>query len=262
MPILKNYPLAPSSARYPPAVPSFDRRTLLSAIAMTVLAAGGTPRAAADPPCPVGERRVLAPSGLLTALPDQGRRVAFTVDDGRSTEVVAAFAQFVRDTGTRITFFVNGINESWTANARALRPMVDSGQVQLGNHTWSHPYLTKLTEREIATELRRNADFLAHTYGVDGTPFFRPPYGRHTAASDRIAADLGYRTITTWTRQVGDAKPVTEGDLIAGAAKAFQPGHIVLAHANLPTITRCYGQLIDLIRARNLQTVTLNDVYR
>jgi hypothetical protein len=36
---------------------------------------------------------------------------------------------------------------------------------------------------------------------------------------------------------------------------------IVLAHANLPTITQCYDQLNQLIASRNLQTVTLNDVF-
>ena len=36
---------------------------------------------------------------------------------------------------------------------------------------------------------------------------------------------------------------------------------IVLAHANLPTVTHCYDQLSQLIASRNLQTVTLNDVF-
>jgi hypothetical protein len=35
----------------------------------------------------------------------------------------------------------------------------------------------------------------------------------------------------------------------------------VVGHANLPTITHCFGQLLDIIRSRNLQTVTLNDVF-
>ena len=39
-----------------------------------------------------------------------------------------------------------------------------------------------------------------------------------------------------------------------------QSEQIVLAHANLPTITPCYPQLLDIIHSRNLQTVTLNDV--
>jgi peptidoglycan-N-acetylglucosamine deacetylase len=35
----------------------------------------------------------------------------------------------------------------------------------------------------------------------------------------------------------------------------------VIAHANLPTITHCYPQLLDLIHSRGLQTVTLHDVF-
>jgi peptidoglycan-N-acetylglucosamine deacetylase len=35
----------------------------------------------------------------------------------------------------------------------------------------------------------------------------------------------------------------------------------VLAHANLPPLTHCYGHLVDLIPYGNLQTVTLNDVF-
>jgi peptidoglycan/xylan/chitin deacetylase (PgdA/CDA1 family) len=258
---LATSPLCQQTARYSPAMPPFDRRAMLSAIALGVLATTMAPGAAADPVTPRGSRRHPAPDGLVEQLPGGGRRVAFTIDDGTNTDVVAAFARFCRDTGTRMTFFVNGANPSWTDNARALRPMVESGQIQMGNHTWSHPYITRLSPKEVADQIRRNADFLVSTYGVDGTPFFRPPYGRHTPDNDRVAADLGYHTITKWTDTVGDAKPITERELVAGAARAFQPGGIVLAHANLPTITRCYPQIIELIRSRNLQTVTLNDVF-
>ena len=34
----------------------------------------------------------------------------------------------------------------------------------------------------------------------------------------------------------------------------------MIAHANLPTITHCYANWPD-INSRNLQTVTLNDVF-
>lgn len=242
-------------------MPGVDRRALLGAIALAMLTAASRSPASAEPLQPMGSRRAAVPDGLLTRLPPLGRRVALTVDDGVSTEVVASLIGFCRDTGTRLTFFVNGANASWTANARALRPLVESGQIQLGNHTWSHPYLTRIGERDIAEQISRNARFLADTYGVDGTPYFRPPFGRHTVASDRIATDLGYRTITTWSEQVGDFKPLTERELVAGAAMAMHPGNIVLAHANLPTITRCYDRLLGLIAERGLQTVTLNDVF-
>jgi peptidoglycan-N-acetylglucosamine deacetylase len=49
--------------------------------------------------------------------------------------------------------------------------------------------------------------------------------------------------------------------LIANASQSFQPGQIVLAQANLPTITHCFDQLQGIIQSRNLQPVTLADAF-
>ncbi len=241
-------------------MPSVDRRTVLTAIAVSAVAAiTRAPDAAAIKSIP--SARVAAPIGVLTRLPGDGNQLALTVDDGASSPVVAAFAQFCRDTGIRLTFFVNGANKSWTENAAAIRPMVDSGQIQVANHTWSHPYLNRISLAAVHDQIQRNADFLRGIYGTDGTPFFRPPYGVHSADIDRVAADLGYTTVTLWSGTVGDSLPETAANLVASAQKSFVPQQIVLAHANLPTITHCYDQLANLISSRNLQTVTLSDVF-
>jgi peptidoglycan-N-acetylglucosamine deacetylase len=241
----------------------FDRRTLLCAITVGVIATiSRAPASSADPirwEIPLG--RIPPPAGVLARLPGDGNQLALTVDDGASVPVVGAFAQFCRDTGTRLTFFVNGANPSWSVNAPALRPMVDSGQVQMANHTWSHPYLNRMKLTAADDQIRRNADFLRNTYGTDGAPFFRPPYGVHNADIDRVAADQGYTTVTLWSATIGDSSPENEASLVANAAKSFQPQQIVLTHANLPTITHCYDQLTTLIQSRNLNTVTLNDVF-
>src|ERR1700756_4393553 len=241
---------------------SMDRRTMLCAVAAVFLAATSRALASAAPvrwKIPLG--KMPAPAGILTRLPGDGNQMALTVDDGVSVPVVGAFAQFAHDTGTRLTFFINGANPSWSVNAPALRPMVDSGQVQMANHTWSHPYLNRMKLTAVDDQIRRNADFLRNTYGTDGRPFFRPPYGVHNADIDRVAADQGYTTVTLWSGTIGDSAPENEASLVANAAKSFQPQQIVLTHANLPTITHCYAQLTDLIASRNLQTVTLNDVF-
>jgi peptidoglycan/xylan/chitin deacetylase (PgdA/CDA1 family) len=210
---------------------------------------------------PAPRTKVPVPTGVLTQLPGDGNQLALTVDDGVSTEVVAAFIDFCQNTGSRLTFFVNGVNPSWTVNAPALTPMVESGQIQLGNHTWSHPNLTKIPLTEVADQIRRNATFLQNTYGIDGTPYFRPPYGAHTPDTDRVAADLGYPTITLWSGTIGDSLVINEQQMVGYADQSFEPQQIVLAHANLPTITHCLPQLDDIINSRGLQTVTLADVF-
>jgi len=103
--------------------------------------------------------------------------MAWTIDDGTDPDVVAAYAQMAEQTGNRLTFFVNGNQPSWTIHAQRLRPLVASGQIQLGNHTWSHPDLRALSTQGIQDQLQRNEDFIQNLYEVSAKPFYRPPFG-------------------------------------------------------------------------------------
>lgn len=266
-----------------------DRRRFLVAVAATVAVTGiswysgaskttvargdvpGSARTPAPParsdslppllPPPDKGLRVQLPGGVLSKLPGQGDLLAWTVDDGADTEVVRLYTQFAKDTGVRLTYFVTGAYRSWTENAAVLRPLVESGQIQLGNHTWSHPDLTKLPPHQIADELARTAAFLRNTYGVDAAPYFRPPYGHHNAAVDAVAADLGYHVPTLWCGDLRDAAVLSEDTIVKTAYQSFVAQNIVIGHLNHAPITHVYRQLVDLIRSRRLRTVTLNDVF-
>jgi peptidoglycan/xylan/chitin deacetylase (PgdA/CDA1 family) len=268
-------------------VSELDRRRFLVAVAATVAVTGislcseggprGTvaraevpgpapsPAAPALPPLlspPDRASRVALPGGAaLSKLPGNGDLLAWTVDDGVDTDVVRLYTEFARDTGVRLTYFVTGSFRSWTDNAELLGPLVESGQIQLANHTWSHPDLTKLSANQVADELGRTHQFLRDTYGVDTTPYFRPPYGRHNAVVDAVAADMGYQVPTLWSGDLRDSAVLTEDQIVKMANLSFTPQNIVIGHLNHAPITRVYGQLVDIIRARRLRTVTLNDVF-
>jgi peptidoglycan/xylan/chitin deacetylase (PgdA/CDA1 family) len=201
------------------------------------------------------------PTGVVEGLPGDGISLALTIDDGTNTEVVAAFAAFAAETGTRLTFFPNGCYRSWEENAHVLRPLVESGQVALGNHTWSHPDLTTLGDAEVAEEIGRNRDFLRSVFGVRDSPFFRPPFGAHNERIDRIAADQGHPTVVMWDGTLDDSRVLTAEELMAAAQKWFTAQRIVVGHANHATVTTVYGDLLALIAERGLRTVTLADVW-
>ncbi len=259
--------------RYPDIV--FDRRRFLTLLAGAAAAGAAVVEslsaAVADPGVSAGgastglARVPLPGGGTLTALPDRtdGQRLlALTLDDGTDANVIAAYTQLARDTGIRLTYFVNGVNPGWTQHAPLLRPLVDSGQIQLGNHTWSHPNLTTLTAEQIADQMTRNTKFLTNTYGVDPAPYFRPPYGKRNAATDSVTHGLGYGPPVLWYGSLSDSGVVTPQYIVDMARKYFNPQAIVIGHLNHPPVTTVYHQLLDVIGERQLRTVTLNDVYQ
>ena len=212
-------------------------------------------------PPSAGARIPLPGHGVLNVLPGAGDMLALTLDDGVNSDVVRLYTEFAKDTGVRLTYFVNGVNRSWTDNAPLLRPLVDAAQIQLGNHTWSHPDLTKATTGQIRDEIAHNDTFLRKMYGVRAAPYLRPPYGFHNAHVDTVAADLGYTAITMWSGSLSDSTVITEDCIVAMARKYFAPQSIVIGHLNHLPVTHVYGRLVDIIRARNLRTVTLDDVF-
>lgn len=219
------------------------------------------PRAPLLPPPPREARIPLPGDGVLSSLPGDGDLLALTVDDGVNSEVVRLYTQFAKDTGMRLTYFVNGIYRSWSENLDLLRPLVDDGQIQLGNHTWSHPDLTTLPLTDVAEEFRRNHEFLWRAYGIDARPYFRPPYGRHNAHVDKLAGDLGYTATTLWRGSLEDHVVIPASEIVKMADRYFNRQAIVIGHLNHLPVTTVYQQLVEMIRSRRLRSVTLEDVF-
>jgi peptidoglycan/xylan/chitin deacetylase (PgdA/CDA1 family) len=204
---------------------------------------------------------VAPPVGVVDGLPGEGRSLALTIDDGTNSEVVGAFATLALDTGIRLTFFPNGTYSSWEDHRRPLRKLVDSGQVAFGNHTWSHPDITTLGNAEVVEEIRRNQEFLRDTFGVRDSPFFRPPFGARDERTDAICADLGHPTVVMWNGTLEDSRVLTPAELVDAARRWFAEQAIIVGHANHPTVTKVYDELLELIADRDLRTVTLADVW-
>ena len=105
----------------------------------------------------------------------------------------------------------------------------------MANHTWSHPYLNRMNLTAAADQIRRNADFLRNTYGADGTPFFRPPYGVYNAPSTGWLPTRGTPDHPVGGT-LGDSAPENETASSPTPRSRFC-ATVGLSHANLPTIT-------------------------
>ncbi len=189
-------------------------------------------------------------------------QIALTIDDGYCADCVSSYVTFAKTSGIHITFSPNGAYQSsWNPHAAVLRPLIEAGQVQIGNHTYSHNDLRPLSAGRIEAELERNEIWIEQTFGVTTRPWYRPPYGFHTDRVDDIAGELGYTHVLMWNGTYGDSGVLTPDVLMDQARQYLTGGTIMLGHANHPTVTHLFGQIQALIRERHLHPVTLDEMF-
>jgi peptidoglycan/xylan/chitin deacetylase (PgdA/CDA1 family) len=202
---------------------------------------------------------------VVSELPEPARlagAVALTIDDGFNAETVAAYVEFATATGTHLTFNPNGMYRPiWDRHADALRPLVEAGQVQIGNHTFSHRDVRRLSDSALEEELQRNEDWVAETFATTTRPWFRPPFGFRDERTDELVAGLGWTKVLLWNGSFGDSALLTRSVLMEQARKWLHPGTIMLGHANHPTVTHLYPQLLELLAARRLTPLTLTEAF-
>lgn len=216
----------------------------------------------ASPLGPLGFQKMALEKGRRVRLPKSDvKRIAWTVDDGASSDGVRDYLDFVERFDLRMTFFINSTYPAWKKNKLQLKELVDAGKIQLANHTENHPSLTRLSSDGIRQELRRCGRYIEDNFGVSAKPFYRPPYGRIDARVIQVANDIGYTSPVMWSGSLGDSSAQRRQYILQLGNKWIQERIILLDHCNARTPRYVFKELAKTLRRRELMTVTLDDVY-
>jgi peptidoglycan/xylan/chitin deacetylase (PgdA/CDA1 family) len=183
------------------------------------------------------------------------------VDDGASTEGIKDYLDFMQEHDLRMTFFVTSQYPGWISNRTQVQDLVDAGNLQLANHTHSHPSLKESSNSQIVEQLTRCGKFIEDTYGVNAQPYFRPPYGHIDSRVASIASEVGYTSPIMWSGTLGDSASQRRNSIVQLGNKYLQNGNILLDHFNARTPKSVFDDLSKLLKQRKLQTVTLDDVF-
>lgn len=167
------------------------------------------------------ERRI-----TVTAAPTRRKVVAMTFDDGPHPTLTPKLLDLLKERRIRATFFMVGRNVARYPDI--VKRVVDEGH-EIGNHTWSHPFLTKLGHSSVLRELDRTSE--AVYKAVQRMPVtMRPPYGALSHSQrTMISKERDVPTILwsvdpqDWRRPGSD---VVARRIIDGAG----PGAIILSH--------------------------------
>lgn len=160
-----------------------------------------------------------------------------------------------------MTFFINSVYPSWKKNKRQIQELVDRGNIQLANHTHSHPSMTRLSSDAIRRELRKCHSFIEDNFGVSAKPYYRPPYGRIDSRVISVANDIGYTSPIMWSGSLGDSSAQRKRYILQLGNKWIQDETILLDHFNDRTPKYVFKELARYLKRRELMTVTLDDVY-
>ena len=155
----------------------------------------------------------------------------------------------------KATFFLVGI---WVDKYPELVKEIHARGHEIGNHSDSHPEMSKLSSERIIRELDGCSDKIEALTGERPTSF-RPPYGDYDNEVVTVSRAEGYEVVQ-WSIDSLDWKNKGAEDLIRRATKNVQKGDIILFHNDskyildaLPTILKTYQeQGFTMIPAREI----------
>jgi peptidoglycan/xylan/chitin deacetylase (PgdA/CDA1 family) len=157
--------------------------------------------------------------------------IALTFDDGPNNTTTPTLLDFLEKEHIPATFFVLG--EMVKKNSSVLKRIASSGVGHLiGNHSWSHPDFTTLTDAELTDQLSRTQKIIEDTIGSRSTKLMRPPYGAFTKPHQKqLIEGMGYEIIL-WNVNSNDTVKgfPREAGPIAGEISKGKDGSIILIH--------------------------------
>lgn len=189
--------------------------------------------------------------------------MALTFDAGANADGVPSILATLASKRVPATFFLTG---KWVEAYPRYASLIGAGY-PVGNHSYSHPDLTKLSDAEVRTEITSAAAAIEAATGRDPRPMFRFPFGASDERTIRLVNALGYGAIN-WTVDTrgwqGTSGGQSADSVVERVLAGLRPGEIVIMHvgsnpADGSTLDAdALSRVIDELRARGYGFVTID----
>lgn len=202
----------------------------------------------------------VTPSGPATFVahgPKTSKGVALTFHTAGDPAITQSILNDASNLGCKVTFFVVG---TWLAANATLVSDIRSAGHELGNHTWSHIDLPHLPPQAMYDEIAKCADELRRQTG-SMSPWFRPSQTDvPTPAILDQAGKVGYATSIGYDVDPLDYTNPGDALVLSRTRARVQPGSIVSLHTLYEGTAQAFGGIVDAIRAKGLEPVTVSTV--
>ncbi len=178
---------------------------------------------------------------------------ALTFDDGPDVRYTMQVHDILRNEGIHATFFVLGRNvDRYPEQVIAL---AEYGH-EIGNHSYTHRDMLKLSQADIRGEISETADILGKL-GIKSR-WFRPPYGSFNRTVVNIAAEQGLDTML-WSVDPEDWMRPGAAVIQKRVVSRTGPGAVVLMHSTVGETVEALPGIIRELRAEGYTFVTASE---
>ncbi len=193
------------------------------------------------------------PAGFLVYNGDREvNKIAITVDDCWDLDVARMIHELCVEENFPITWFVLGCQLD--EKDKDLWDAIIAHGSEIGNHTWKHPYLTRIkihtARNQILLTQERIDQVLGYHYPLR---LLRPPYGYYKEGDVNLLDmfyEYGVEKTVMWDVSYTDAQQ---------AFKETENGSILLFHTNYVDLN-CLKELVPMLRNAGYELVTVSEL--
>lgn len=202
------------------------------------------------------QSQMRAPSqGPIWRVATDAFAVAITFDDGPVPGITDKLLAALQSQGARATFFVIGRHAA--ARPELVRRLYEAG-MQVENHSYSHPNVSRLGRLDVEREmLRTNAAIRTATGGRPR--YFRPPGGNLSPEVTAVAEAWGM-VPCMWTVNGEKLERTDPAGLVRHIVEGSKPGSIILLHNGRQSTVDALPAILKGLRARGFSMVTVDEL--
>ncbi|MEG2396053.1 MAG: polysaccharide deacetylase family protein [Oscillospiraceae bacterium] len=178
--------------------------------------------------------------------------VAITYDDGPYGPVTERILNSLKSVNGRATFFVVG---SRIKGRETTIKMIDDYGSEIGNHTFSHILLTKLTRDGIALEINKSEELIFQITGKH-TKLIRPPCGCYNSYTKEVVN----KPMVLWTIDTMDWSHQNKGQTYKRVIENVKDGDIILMHDLFTPTAEASEMIIPELAKMGFQLVTVSEL--
>lgn len=206
------------------------------------------------------EEAVETSSNIIQKIPiynveTEEKKIAFTMNCAWSADDIDDILETLNSNEVKITFFMVG---NWVdENSEAVKKIYEAGH-EIGNHSNTHPHVTKLTYEQNLEEIEKCSEKIAQITGEKPT-LYRAPYGEYNEEVVSAGFENGYYVIQ-WNKDTLDYNALTGEQMWKRIGENLQNGDIILSHNGTAHTSDSLDMLIKNIKEKGFQIVKVSDL--